>query len=286
MYHLATDHWKKETLETSLTFCRIEWIKKHCKNYFLDGGMEKFNEKEEYLVKKDNIELRNVLIKKQIKTSIDSKLEILDVGSCYNPFKAEDLFSVTAIDIAPYSKDVIKCDFLNLKIENKKLFSGESLVEMPKNSFDAIIFSLLLEYIPCPTQRFSCCQKAYDLLKEGGILFIVTPDSKHEGANSKIINTSWKVVLAKLGFMRVYYEKLPHVHCLVFRKCFYPYAAEKQINWKKIPKNDELFSSLKIFIPQDFQIETVPESDEIQSSHFQHDDQEVISLFTELPCED
>lgn len=285
MFQLATEYWKKENVETSLSYCRIEWIKKKCKHYFLYGGMKKFDDKEEYLIRKDRVESNQTLEEKKIETLIDSKINILDVGSCYNPFKTEDLFSVTAVDLAPYSEDVVKCDFLNLKVDSARIFSDKSLLELPKNSFDAVIFSLLLEYIPCPEKRFSCCQKAYDLLKEGGILFIVTPDSKHEGANSKIINTSWKIVLAKLGFMRIYYEKLPHIHCLGFRKCFYSNAALKRINWKKIPENDEIFSSMKIFIPQDFQTKNTQEK-KINSNCSPHNDQEVINLFNELACID
>lgn len=155
MFELATKHWGKESSETSMNYSRIEWIKNQCKNYFYNGGMNKFDEREKYFIKKDNVELDDSLIENKIKTSIDSKINILDVGSCYNPFKAEELFAVTAIDIAPYSEDVIKCDFLNLKVKDKLMFSDKSLIEIPKNYYDAVIFSLFLEYIPCSKQRKS-----------------------------------------------------------------------------------------------------------------------------------
>ncbi|OXU29011.1 hypothetical protein TSAR_005139 [Trichomalopsis sarcophagae] len=289
MYQLATEHWvEKSKTSAPLTYCRVEWIKHQCKEYFFNGGMKKFDDKEVHLLNKDTEELNKIDYSTKIKTTIDSKINVLDVGSCYNPFSSEHLFSVTAIDIAPYSKDVTKCDFLNLNVGNAKIFleSEQALIELPKNSFDAVIFSLLLEYIPSPEQRFLCCQKAYDLLKNGGVLIIATPDSKHMGANTKVINTSWKVVLAKLGFMRIQYEKLPHIHCLVFRKCFYKVAAMKKIDWKKINEEDELFSSGKIFIPQDFHTKLNEESPDTSFKKFEHNDQELVSLFGELPCED
>lgn len=286
MYQLATEHWGQQSKDAApLTYCRIEWIKNQCKHYFFHGEMRKFDDKEKSLLK--DIEESNINVD-SIETATETKVNILDVGSCYNPFSKEERFNVTAIDIAPYSKDVTRCDFLNLKIESAKTLSvdGNVLCELPKNSFNAVIFSLFLEYIPCPEQRFLCCKKAYDLLKDGGILFIATPDSKHQGANTKIINTSWKFVLAKLGFMRIHYEKLPHIHCLMFRKCFYKEAAMKRINWKKIPQ-DELFSSMKIFIPQDFHDSKLKDKNlDINSDQFKHDDEELIILFDELPYED
>ena len=287
MYQLATEHWGQQSKSTvPLTYCRIEWFKNQCKNYFFHEGMKKFDDKEKYLLSKNINEIDNFQMN-NIETSIEDKINILDVGSCYNPFSTEDQFCVTAIDIAPYSNDVIKCDFLNLQIGTKRTLSenNSALVEMPINSFDAIVFSLLLEYIPCPEKRFECCKKAYQLLKNGGLLFIATPDSKHEGANTKIINTSWKVTLAKLGFLRIRYEKLPHIHCLIFRKCFYKDAAMNQIDWKKIPKDDALFSSMKIFIPQDFHTSKIEENSNTEVKQFIHNDEELITLFNELPCE-
>ncbi|XP_058804991.1 S-adenosylmethionine sensor upstream of mTORC1 isoform X1 [Phymastichus coffea] len=286
MYQLATQHWAIKPKEMDpISYCRIEWIKNQCKHYFTERGMKKFDEKEKHLMRNFVQELED-LESVQIKTIIEPKICVLDVGSCYNPFRHDDLFSVTAIDIAPYSKDVIKCDFLNLKIDNQTVYSEDRgmLYEMQKESFDAVIFSLFLEYIPCPKQRFSCCEKAYQLLKSKGILLIVTPDSKHAGANTKIVNTSWKIILAQLGFMRISYEKLQHVHCMAFRKCFYKESALKCINWNKIPDDKELFFSSRIFIPQDFQNKKDQNIDYTEKT-VKYSIDEIISLFNELPSE-
>lgn len=289
MYQLATQHWgTKSDVTPPLSYCRIEWIKNQCKDYFTKGGMNRFDDKEKHLMHIVNVEEIEKVEIKPVQTTLEEKINVLDVGSCYNPFSNDSLFSVTAIDIAPYSKDVIKCDFLNLKVNDNKRYSEdrETLIEMPKNSFDAVIFSLVLEYIPCPKQRYLCCEKAYQLLKSGGILLIVTPDSKHAGANTKVLNTAWKVVLAQLGFMRISYEKLPHVHCMTFRKCFYKESALKRINWNKITDNSELFYSSQIFIPQDFQSKKTSDKRlDCNEQSIKHDDDELLSLFNELPSE-
>ena len=92
-----------------------------------------------------------------------------------------------------------------------------TITTINSSSYDVIILSLLLEYLPSPYQRYQCCEKAYQILSPNGILAIITPDSKHQGANS-ILYQLWRVTLANLGFIRVRYDKQSHFHGLVFRK--------------------------------------------------------------------
>lgn len=209
------------------------------------------------------------------------KLKLLDVGSCYNPFGNVEFFEVTAVDLAPSSEEVLQCDFLSMKIGQENIYSDnkDEVLQLEICSFDTVVFCLLLEYLPSPEQRYSCCEKAYNLLKNGGLLLIVTPDSKHVGANAKFMK-SWRHVLANLGFMRIKYEKVPHAHCLVFRKCFYKEVATRWASMKKSSKDDELFQSEnKIFIPQDFT--TVIEEDKVAS--VPDDEDTTFNLYNELP---
>lgn len=282
MFELATDYWSQSAKNGS-AHCRIEWITKQCKDYYHNNGYERFWDKEVYLTK-TQAECQGVQSEYFPK---NQQLKLLDVGSCYNPLSKEESFDVCAVDIAPYSKDVEKCDFINVKISDSTIYNNydNSLCGLCKNSYDAVIFSLFLEYIPSASKRFLCCKNAYNLLKSGGILIIVTPDSKHQGANSKIINTSWKVVLANLGFMRIKYEKFPHLHCMVFRKCFNKEAAANSINWKKVP-HEILFECVdKIFIPQDFQNEVkdskVDDSKQLVPNELE--DAKFKTFFEELP---
>lgn len=91
------------------------------------------------------------------------KILLLDVGSCYNPFKLFDKFHVTAIDIAPATDEVYECDFLNVTIGESTEISqlhdvqSQSVQQLGKNSYHVIVFSLLLEYLPTSDQRLKCC---------------------------------------------------------------------------------------------------------------------------------
>ncbi|CAH1980062.1 unnamed protein product [Acanthoscelides obtectus] len=173
--------------------------------------------------------------------------KLLDVGSCYNPFKKFQCFDTLAIDIAPAVEDVVKCDFLDLKVDEKLSISNtKCILELPKCSFNIVIFSLYLEYLPTPKQRLDSCLKAYKLLKTEGLLVIISPDSNHVGANAKIMK-SWRTCLAKVGFSRVKYEKLTHLHCMAFRKS---YLKEIPLRWVQIYPNLDVYDEM--FIPQDF----------------------------------
>ncbi|XP_033330033.2 S-adenosylmethionine sensor upstream of TORC1 [Megalopta genalis] len=289
MQKLATTYWE-ENNSTSIkaTLCRVQWVKSQCEKYFLNGGLQKYNEREEDIKKKMNIDfvqtddcVNNVL---QSSNFVDTtqKITLLDVGSCYNPFVTLTIFDVTAIDLNSIPGQVLRCDFLNVKVGKEKRFSADKqeLLQLPKDSYNVVVFSLFLEYLPCPKQRYICCEKAYDILQSGGILFIISPDSKHVGANAKLIK-SWRYVLSKLGFMRIKYEKLKHIHCLIFRKCISKQVAVRWADMQTTAKNDPLYQDdVAFFIPQDFRntsCEDIHEEKEIYSSV------EKTCMFNELP---
>ena len=59
-----------------------------------------------------------------------------------------------------------------------QLRSLSSPVEsLPGCSLHAVVFSLLLEYLPAAYQRWLCCLQAQRLLQWHGLLVVVTPDS-------------------------------------------------------------------------------------------------------------
>lgn len=300
MKDLATMHWKGNNADSlSGTYCRIEWIKCQCKEYFFNGGKEKYSDREFNIKAKigelsiDDTEgpislaseescINKLLFNKTNQTL--SKISVLDVGSCYNPFETENIFDVTAIDLIAVPPKVLQCDFLNVDIGNHKILSIDKtqIVQLPEESFDVVVFSLLLEYMPCPKQRFLCCSKAYRLLKKGGILFIISPDSKHIGANVKLIK-SWRYVLSKLGFMRIKYEKLRHIHCLIFRKCVYKEVALRWTKMQTFMEDDVLYQNdNKIFIPQDFNTMKCKSNNESKK----YDTDDLVFTFNELPFVD
>lgn len=253
MQELATSHWKNNDTKTS-TNCRIKWIKNQCHNYFFNDGKIKFFSREKQIQEKMNDLPKNKDNELPFYLPQIGKINLLDVGSCYNPFDDDDNFEVTPIDLVPYSNKVYQCDFLNVDLGQEKITgdNDEKIIQLKVSSFDVVVFSLLLEYFPSPDQRFNCCQKAYDVLKSGGILIIITPDSKHVNANANIMK-SWRFVLSKMGFMRICYEKLEHIHCITYRKCFDKKVASRWADMQIIQKDNHLFKSTnKIFIPQDF----------------------------------
>lgn len=171
---------------------------------------------------------------------------LLDVGSCYNPFSTFTDFRVTAIDIAPASNDVYKCDFLHVGLSEKFETTDNEIKALPVNTYHVVVFSLVLEYLPTAEQRLLFCENAYKLLITEGILVVITPDSKHANANTKFVKT-WRYFLARLGFRRVKVEKLRHINCMVFRKCLRLEIAQR---WAEIHNNYKEYDFFAI--PQDF----------------------------------
>ncbi|XP_059080879.1 S-adenosylmethionine sensor upstream of mTORC1-like [Tigriopus californicus] len=214
MYTLATEYWPQEDAQVS----RNTWIHAQVQQYF-QGGLEQ--------------KVWQRIRKKVPSTASDPPdpvlgplkgPQVLDVGSCYNPLSllAPD-WSICAIDLAPTPQTgVYTCDFLavdlvpSLKGEGLQLDKAQ-VTALPLDYFEVVVFSLLLEYLPTPLLRYEACQRAYDVLRPGGILVIVTPDSSHQAKNFSLIR-SWRIALCGLGFTRVTYEKLPHLTGLTFLK--------------------------------------------------------------------
>ncbi|KYM93517.1 PREDICTED: probable methyltransferase BTM2 homolog [Cyphomyrmex costatus] len=295
MQKLATKYWVNSNTDLrNGTFCRMEWIKAQCKEYFHNGGREKYDKRELDIIVKmtsspenshdesTTCENHSSHTENGLQNFYGRKISLLDVGSCYNPLSVDNAFDVTAIDLIPTIR-VYQCDFLNITIGKEKILSRDmqKICQLPMSFFDSVVFSLLLEYLPCPKQRYICCRNAYDVLKDGGILIIVSPDSKHVGANARLMR-SWRYTLSKMGFMRIKYEKLRHIHCLMFRKCV---CKDVAIRWSKLHHFDEAdkkyMSETKIFIPQDFQ--TVHSKNQEQEKLDEYEETDLASAFSELP---
>ncbi|EZA60229.1 hypothetical protein DMN91_011214 [Ooceraea biroi] len=295
MQKLATECWADNNLNSrNGTYCRMEWIKTQCKDYFLNGGKEKYDEREQdistkIILEKTSDEDRKTQqepthVNDRLQKFHERKISILDVGSCYNPLSVDDAFDVTAIDLTP-AAGVLRCDFLNVAIGRETVLSPDSreIHQLSASSFDAVVFSLLLGYMPCPRQRYTCCRNAYDVLKSGGALIIVSPDSKHVGANAKLMK-SWRYTLSKLGFMRIRYEKLRHIHCLAFRKCRCKAVATRWADLQCFSEDEEKYmSETEMFIPQDFQ-DICPQGR--QEDLDKYDETELVDVFSELPFDD
>lgn len=269
MKELSLNFWEINFQKGDKAVSRIKWTVETCISYFTKN-IGHFRHKEETVINKFNLPIESVQL-----MSCSHKWLLLDVGSCYNPFSPFDYFEVTAVDIAPAIAEVYKCDFLNVNITNTEIKNSNVITSMKSNSFDIVVFSLFLEYLPSPKQRLECCQKAYKLLKPEGLLIIITPDSKHMGANAKLMK-SWRFVLANIGFLRIKYEKLPHLHCMAFRKSI---NKEVTINWVKLYGKEQIYDG--IYIPQDFTIKSSVMVNDKSKDVVNPDD--IVDLFLVLP---
>ncbi|KAJ0172245.1 hypothetical protein K1T71_012218 [Dendrolimus kikuchii] len=265
MQKLADTYWHNNcTNDNNAATSRIKWTIDLCHKYFNDKTYLVQREKEIKIVEKINFESRHEV------EHFVQPYKLIDVGSCFNPFKDYSFLTVLAIDLCPANETVLRCDFLKVPVGIETIINGHNIEQLSYNSFEIVTFCFVLEYIPSSDLRIRACKKAYEILKPGGLLIINTPDSKHVGANCKIMKC-WQYALACMGFTRIKYEKLKHMHCMGFRKTLHKEVA---IRWAALHK--EPYMEYAIHIPQDFnnEVETdLPTSDIVIS----------VDEFKELP---
>ncbi|XP_064633044.1 S-adenosylmethionine sensor upstream of mTORC1-like [Lineus longissimus] len=139
------------------------------------------------------------------------------------------------------------------------------VTQLLRMSYDVVVFSLLLEYLPCCKQRFTCCQKAWDLLRLNGLFLVITPDSHRQHRNAGMIK-SWKQCLEGIGFQCIRYLKQEHIHCMAFRRLEYGSERREQPDM--------------LYIPQDFHGDA--EEMEGQTS-IQYDPDDIARDYLQLP---
>lgn len=287
MHTLATSSWQEPGNQ-----CRVKWCTEIILDYFENGGIKRFSRKLEKkrlfdLLKANGIEESDdcrMEIEETVshyktpwRSSVEDKLLLLDVGSCYNPFSKFEKFVVIPIDISPAAEDVFYYDFLHATFTNKNnldscenealrlsdpSISRSKIIHnklvylllhngLPLKTFDIIAFSLLLSYFPAPEQRLHCCVHAHMTLKLFGLLLIITPDSNHQNRHSAMMR-SWKEALEAGGFAKYKYEKLDHLHCMAFVK------TREDVEYIKLETDYKKF----MYIPQDFQDNVEPTKSE------------------------
>ncbi|KAK6627626.1 hypothetical protein RUM44_010104 [Polyplax serrata] len=286
MKKLSEDYWQiNNESKTESLLCRNEWMTKCVLEYFDQGGFVREIEKE---AKKMRFFLNKGLLKQELENVCSTNeygnlptppYKVLDVGSCHNPLKKFEFLDVYPIDLCPAIEEVKTCNFLTVTVlDNRNItgnwFESNPLIEFPSGYFDIVVFSLFLEYLPAPKQRYKACSNAYKCLKPNGLLLIVTPDSKHATANSGIM-TNWKIAAATLGFNRIRLDKLKYLYCMAFRRSISP-------EYPLLLYDIEVSSSEEMFIiPQD-SVDYKTE-DEYSSYKTEYDENEIKSSFNELP---
>lgn len=255
MERLATEYWDiNSTKQNSAAVSRIKWTAHVCYEYFHQKTYLFHKAKEAVIANKMYVTL-------DLDELFSEPIRLIDVGSCYNPFKCYSFMDVFAIDLCPANNSVLQCDFLNVAMGNEVKVVNNTVIELKEKSFEVVTFCFLLEYIPSSELRILACQNAYTVLKPGGLLIIITPDSKHVGSNCKIMKC-WRFTLALMGFTRIKYEKLPHMHCMAFRRALHKSTA---VRWATLYK--ESYMDYVLNIPQDFVKEKVPKSEQPSEIH-------------------
>ena len=158
------------------------------------------------------------------------RAHLLDVGSCWDYFRAfEDSYEVVALDLAPRTPNVFRCDFLELAVGDEgsamtieKTAETVCLSSYPANRASVVVMSLVLSYLPDPSMRGEMVRRARQVLLDDGrgVLLIVTPhstDRSYSNASRTNALAVWKENIESLGFERAAYERMRSVHCVAFR---------------------------------------------------------------------
>merc|ERR1712013_105577 len=324
---LATFYWEKSGEES-----RVDWVKNQVESYFWADGVEREKKRDQKRLirsqdnnREEKVKATGLLDKSSdllIRTLVEAKsentpLQVLDVGSCYNPFGEFKNWQVLPVDISPATPCVKFCDFLNVDLAPETLLEdcgNRAEVKCLKRAgYHVVIFCLLLEYLPSADLRLKAVEKAIEALTEGGVLCIVTPDSCHQARNSDQLS-SWKLGLGILGLSKVTYTKSKHFHGLVYRKPsilqmhLIKNEAKAGLKTKKEQNNSPFIEQdleesqsrreqLKIqtikekdleslfFIPQDFSTKVYPEQSSEKIELSVEERLEMVESFSDLPMD-
>jgi hypothetical protein len=173
------------------------------------------------------------------RSAVGRRVKVFDVGSCWDYYGSHFTrawpgglrVETVACDLRPSVPSVYECDWLRVDIASSGRVVAEPregsifhrLLAVEAHDVDALVFSLVLSYVPTPEQRGEMVRRARLVLKNRGegLLFIMTPHStdKTRGApqNALPILKEWRKSIEYLGFERVIYDRQKSLHCLAFR---------------------------------------------------------------------
>lgn len=93
--------------------------------------------------------------------SLSAGDRVLDIGALADYFSDQrDVMDITAIDLNPCAENVVKGDFFEM--------------DFPE-SFDAVVLSLVVNFVDDPIKRGEMLKKAVAITRREGLIFIVLP---------------------------------------------------------------------------------------------------------------
>jgi len=162
----------------------IDWCAAQARTFFREGGGAKLARRELMKHSHDTIgapltaETQEWVLRAAdvgVGPREEEPIRLLDVGACGTLFEGYEGLETMALDLCPQASNpnVHQCDFLELGIgdaasspvvEPNDDFAAGCLRSLPAGSFDVVVFSLVLSYLPDPAQRGAMMAKARQLL--------------------------------------------------------------------------------------------------------------------------
>ncbi len=152
----------------------------YAEDYFVNG--EYFN----YVEDKECFDLNFKKRLNDISTYVQGG-ELLEIGSAYGFFLnlAKDKFNGIGYELCTEAAEYAKQEF-SLDIRNEDFLSD---ITLKANSFDSIVMWDVIEHLPNP-ERFT--EKAYHLLKKGGVLAMSTGDI--DSPVARLQKEKWRLI--------------------------------------------------------------------------------------------
>jgi len=172
---------------------------------------------------------------------------LLDVGSCWDFYREYERKSthfgsckVVAFDLAPEdgAENVLEGDFLNVQffdriedengaetlLKTSSSSSSKRLEGLKLSSFNIVVLSLVLTYVPTPENRFQMIINARKCLKGDGdgLLMIIEPHG-FDKSKENLVAKTWQKTIESVGFKALVNSKTRDgLHILIFETSSLP----------------------------------------------------------------
>jgi len=149
--------------------------------------------------------------------AIEPPVSLLDIGSSINRFQDWPYYvEAHALDLQPAVEGVFQADFFDVPIVEAPNEDGSpfcvkdgKLEGIVANSFDVVVLSLVLSFVPSPEKRIEMVAKARRCLRDHrGLLFVVEGGSAvMEGSwYQKDAAAEWSLAMETAGFKTMHFD--------------------------------------------------------------------------------